>query len=388
MSILLPVAAWIGHVVLWVAIVSRTHAYAWPRLIVDALTVLCGLAMVLLSVPLVRFSWPGPFPTSLAWIDGGSDLLATSYATACVGVAVAAVVHGVWRSCHSERRGALLARSASRLSIRDHKPRELLAAGMPRLLGTLPGNQTLAPIIVQKELAIPNLPPGFEGLRIVHLSDLHMSGRIGRAFYDAIVDATNELEADVIALTGDIVEKDSCLDWIDQSLSRLSARQAKLFVLGNHDLKSTPGEIRARMVDHGFEDVGGRWRQFDWPGGNCLACGNEMPWFPPTPDLSNSPLERAESDLFRLALIHTPDLFCWAQQNRFQLVLAGHNHGGQIRLPGLGAIVAPSKFGTRYASGVFATGQTVMHVSQGTSSLAPVRWNCPPELALLTLRAQ
>ena len=66
-------------------------------------------------------------------------------------------------------------------------------------------------------------------------------------------------------------------------------------------------------------------------------------------------------------------------------MLAGHNHGGQVRLPLVGAILAPSLSGTRYACGTFRRGNTVLHVSRGTGSLTPFRWNCPPEIALLVL---
>ena len=67
-------------------------------------------------------------------------------------------------------------------------------------------------------------------------------------------------------------------------------------------------------------------------------------------------------------------------------MLAGHNHGGQVRLPFVGAILAPSRHGVRYAAGAFRSGNTVMHVSRGTSCLTPLRYNCPPEIALLILR--
>ncbi len=68
-------------------------------------------------------------------------------------------------------------------------------------------------------------------------------------------------------------------------------------------------------------------------------------------------------------------------------MLAGHLHGGQVCMPFLGAILAPSLYGVRYASGVFTRGKTVMHVSRGTGSLTPVRYNCPPEISLLTLNS-
>ena len=90
---------------------------------------------------------------------------------------------------------------------------------------------------------------------------------------------------------------------------------------------------------------------------------------------------------FRLLLAHTPDLFPWAQQLDFDLMLAGHNHGGQIRLPWIGPLISPSRYGTRYASGLFQEGPTVMHVSRGVGGEHLLRWNCPPELALLVLES-
>ncbi len=68
-------------------------------------------------------------------------------------------------------------------------------------------------------------------------------------------------------------------------------------------------------------------------------------------------------------------------------MLAGHTHGGQIRFPRIGPILAPSRYGVRFASGVFHLPPMVMHVSRGLSGLQPLRFNCPPELARLVLRA-
>jgi len=88
-----------------------------------------------------------------------------------------------------------------------------------------------------------------------------------------------------------------------------------------------------------------------------------------------------------LLLSHAPDQLTWARRFDFDLMLAGHTHGGQIRLPLLGPIVSPSRLGTQYASGTFEREPTVLHVSRGTSSFMPLRWNCPPELAVLELRS-
>jgi hypothetical protein len=67
-------------------------------------------------------------------------------------------------------------------------------------------------------------------------------------------------------------------------------------------------------------------------------------------------------------------------------MLAGHNHGGQIRLPWLGALISPSWYGWRYAGGLYHEPPTLLHVSRGIAAKHPIRLNCPPELALLILR--
>jgi predicted MPP superfamily phosphohydrolase len=93
----------------------------------------------------------------------------------------------------------------------------------------------------------------------------------------------------------------------------------------------------------------------------------------------------AASGGLRILLSHSPDQLEWARRHDFDLVLAGHTHGGQIRFPLIGPIIAPSRFGGRYACGVFCEPPTLMHVSRGVSSMFPVRLRCPPELAKLTL---
>ena len=83
-----------------------------------------------------------------------------------------------------------------------------------------------------------------------------------------------------------------------------------------------------------------------------------------------------ESDFF-LLVSHTPDHFHWAVRQEYDLVLSGHTHGGQVRFPLIGPVFAPSLHGTRYTSGTFARGSTVLHVSRGVSGIHPLRWLCP-----------
>ena len=100
------------------------------------------------------------------------------------------------------------------------------------------------------------------------------------------------------------------------------------------------------------------------------------------PDLS---CVSAES--FRILLSHTPDNIMWARQQGIDVMLSGHTHGGQIRLPILGPVYSPSRFGCRYSGGVFWLNPTLLHVSRGLSGREPIRYNCPPELTKLILNS-
>lgn len=371
-----------GHTVLCVFAVNRTHAYGWNRKFVDVLTLIFASLLLFGLWPLAQFAAGNHYPTSLPCLP---QTAAHGYGLVAVTVAAIALAHNVWRWLHPERRGGVASCHNTPLEIGD-PPQELLAPGKTYFLGTLPGNEVVKPQLIKLELSVPGLPRAFDGLTLAHLSDLHMSGRIRQAYFDHIVDATNALAADLVVVTGDIVEDVVCNDWIDQTLSRLEAQQGKLFILGNHDTKSDAVETRRRMVSGGFIDAGGRILTLQLDRGPCLIAGNEIPWFGPMPNLTSLPPREQSPGEFRLALLHTPDHFAWSQQHGFHVALAGHNHGGQIRFPILGALMSPSIYGTRYSGGVYSHRSTVLHVSRGTSSHSPLRWNCPPEVSLLTLR--
>jgi predicted MPP superfamily phosphohydrolase len=119
-----------------------------------------------------------------------------------------------------------------------------------------------------------------------------------------------------------------------------------------------------------------------WP---VAVAGNELPWFAPAAAAWEIPYILEDRRPLRIALAHSPDQIEWAQIHCFDLMLAGHTHGGQIRLPVIGAVFCPSRFGVRYAAGTFYCPPTVMHVTRGISGVRAVRYGCPPELTKLVL---
>jgi predicted MPP superfamily phosphohydrolase len=249
----------------------------------------------------------------------------------------------------------------------------------------LPGNEVLQLCVQQRRLIIPRLPAPSERLRIVHLSDLHMSGRVAKKYFEKVVATANECNADLIAVTGDIVERAQCIDWIPDTLGKLRAPGGVYFVLGNHDQFADAERVRETLVAAGLTYLGGRYIERTIRDVSVLLAGNELPWFPPAADFRGCQARDEFGMPLRILLAHSPDQFAWAAAHDVDLMLAGHVHGGQVCLPLIGPLMAPSWHGVRYAAGVFAAGNTVMHVTRGVGSLAPLRYNCPPEVAVLTL---
>jgi predicted MPP superfamily phosphohydrolase len=123
------------------------------------------------------------------------------------------------------------------------------------------------------------------------------------------------------------------------------------------------------------------WRTVGIRGETLLAIGHEGPWFRPGPDLKGSP-EAA----FRLLLSHTPDNINWARTQGINLMLSGHNHGGQIRLPLFGSLFVPSFYSRRYDCGLFHRSPTLLYVNRGLGGKEPLRYNCRPEISRFILR--
>ncbi len=206
-----------------------------------------------------------------------------------------------------------------------------------------------------------------------------MTGKIGVDFFKAIVRQAAELRADMIVITGDIVDEVELFDWIPQTLAQLSAPLGVYFVLGNHDqFTGAASQLRQMLTTAGLIDLGSHCHHFEHSGVEIILAGNELPWFSPAPDLGDCPSRSPDNSQLRLLLSHSPDQLNWARRNDFDLMFAGHAHGGQIRIPLVGPIFCPSRHGVKYASGTFYAAPTLMHVSRGLSAELPLRLNCPP----------
>jgi uncharacterized protein len=255
-----------------------------------------------------------------------------------------------------------------------------LGRGRYRRLARLPGNQIYQVELSEKTFALPQLPAAWDGLTILHLTDLHFHGTPDRPFFHTVIDACMARTPDIVALTGDIVDSPWHHRWIEPVLGKLRWKEAGLAILGNHDKLWSTGQIRRRLAKLGLHIVQNRWIELMVRGESVTVIGHQGPWFLPAPDLSRCP-----NGSFRLCLSHTPDNIRWARANKIDLMLSGHNHGGQIRFPLIGSVLVPSVYSRRYDCGVFWEEPTLLHVGRGLSGQHPLRYNCRPEVTWITL---
>ena len=210
---------------------------------------------------------------------GGLGVLAGGYVILCGVVAPVTLLRLVWLRCfhrpppvvrfHGRQRAKLdLASAAATPAELNH-----------HWLARLPLNEILQLDVTRWVLDVPRLAPALDGLSIVHLSDLHLTGRVGKAYFREVVRTSNELRPDLVCITGDIVERSSCFDWIADTLGRLTARHGVYFILGNHDRRVDAGRLRRALEQNGLIDLGNRRLQIEIDGTPVMLAGNERPWF-------------------------------------------------------------------------------------------------------------
>lgn len=377
----------LGHGYFWVAIVNRLHAWAGPRWIIDGAT-LASCAGFLFFPFIVAWQWwqygDAIFDTqSLGILAHASQL----YLLACTFFGLGKLLARILGDGREDDPSVMLNKTQNPAPPSRSFPPNILRSRYAMFLGVVPGNQALNLKVDHKRLLIPRLPKELVGLRVVHVSDFHITGAVGPEWYQHVVEHVNNLEPDVVLVTGDLLEVEQHRDWLLESMRPLRAKFGIYFVLGNHDYYLDANRTVKELAELGWVYVGGMATTAAWNDYPVLIAGNEVPWLKRLANLS----ELAKSSVkppFRVMLMHTPDQFDWACVNHGDLALAGHNHGGQICFPILGAVAAPSLYGTRFAGGVFRRGDTVMHVTRGIGGETPMRWNCPPEIAVLELVAK
>ncbi len=245
---------------------------------------------------------------------------------------------------------------------------------------------------IQKEeciISCPKLPLAFEGLRIVHISDLH-----GRRFDGkSLVQKTAQAEPQLICITGDLFEKEEDLPLLEELLPALCEIAPTYYVTGNHEwqLPKLSGILKD-MEELGVHVLYNSYEVLEQEGERMIIAGVNDPCGPADQKPPQSLIQEIHrdygQDVFILMLSHRNDqLELWAELG-VDLVLSGHAHGGVVRLPYVGGV-----FGTQrqlfpeYDAGLYRKGTTALYVSRGLGySRVKLRLFNRPHLPVLELK--
>jgi hypothetical protein len=246
------------------------------------------------------------------------------------------------------------------------------------------------PVVTRRTLFFPDLPPGLDGLRIAHLSDVHAGIHMERAKMEAIVAQTNALQADLVVQTGDMIDIAAAYipDYV-RAFRDLKAPLGVVTVLGNHDRYTGEDEVIRGVRDAGQAFVQNGSHVVERNGTPLALVGIDDPrnWQADDPQDADVgvALRRTPSGVFKILLAHRPGAFDSAAPRGIPLTLAGHIHGGQFYLPVIGW--SAGRLITKYVMGHFRQGASQLYVSRGIGVVGvPIRVFAPPEIALLELR--
>ncbi|MEJ2010375.1 MAG: metallophosphoesterase [Acidobacteriota bacterium] len=243
------------------------------------------------------------------------------------------------------------------------------------------------PEITEMDIHMRRLSAAYDGLRIIQLTDIHHSLYTPLEDVERAVRITNRLQPDVVALTGDYVTFSPSYIWpVAKVLGGLQARLGVFAVLGNHDFQVDADEMTRALKAQRIHVL--RNSHFG------LHSGHARLWMVGIDDLwwdaddLGAGMRNIPARDPKILLCHNPVGVRMAAEHHIDLVLSGHTHGGQVRLPVVGAFYTRSKLGRRFISGWNRLDGTQIYVSRGIGKvLLPVRVGCPPEIACLNLRS-
>jgi uncharacterized protein len=278
-----------------------------------------------------------------------------------------------------------------RMKINRRKFLTMSGAAIGSVLATSAGyltwhNEADEPVVERVQIPIKNLEPALEGFTIALLADFHLYPLTQLDLIERAVAIANSLNPDLTVLLGDYVwhDVDAVFD-LAPVLARLNAAHGVFSILGNHDwwtdvevVKTGLAEVRLPLlINQGLTiPVGGK-AKFYLAGVDDVWSGR--------PDLAAA-LAEAPPDVPIILLAHEPDPADeFSVDNRISLQLSGHSHGGQIRLPGGGALITPY-LSWKYDLGLYRVKEMWLYTNPGIGvTNVPFRYNCPPEITEITL---
>lgn len=247
-------------------------------------------------------------------------------------------------------------------------------------------------VLHSESIAVSRWPTQFDGLKVAAIGDIHAgSPFIDEAKLHQIVDLTNSQNPDLIVLLGDYMVRDRFYrqpmepEAIAKVLAGLKAPLGVYAVMGNHDWWYDGNRVMKAFAAANITVLENQVHEIQKNGNSFWLVGLADAWTRPqrmAETFSQVPLNATT-----VVITHNPDSFAQLPSS-VQLMFAAHTHGGQVALPFLGRLVVPSNYGQRYAAGHVTENGRHLFVTTGIgTSILPVRFRVPPEVAIITLRA-
>jgi uncharacterized protein len=284
-----------------------------------------------------------------------------------------------------------------RLSIPAINRRKFIQLSGAGVVGALGADAFLiepnSPKVIRKEIYLKRWPARMEGFTIALLSDFHYDAVFSIHPIRSSIDTVNALRPDLIALTGDFVTDPAVGDPqlgataaepCAELLSRLKAPYGLWAVLGNHDLSTNASRVSSALTDKGIQFLTNRSIPVERDGGRFWLSGVDDV-LDGRPDLEAA-LHGVPSDEPAVLLAHEPDYADEVTGYPVDLQLSGHTHGGQVRFPFVPPLFMPD-LGKKYIWGLYKIGKLTLYTNAGIGTVRlAVRFNCPPEITLITPR--
>ncbi len=244
--------------------------------------------------------------------------------------------------------------------------------------------------LVTKEYKITSssIQDNFHGFKIVHISDVHYGRTTDKKDLNNMVKEVNLLKPDIVVLTGDLIDRDTKLDddlksEISEALSSINANVGKYAISGNHD--SNFSEWESIINDSGFKNLNDTYELIYNDGYTPILLAGLSSNLNNQVDITeryNKILEYSNNEnikeLYKILLIHEPDYINNIDYSNFNLILAGHSHNGQVRLPFIGGIILPNG-AKKYYKEHYKINNTDLYISSGigTSGISFRLFNKP-----------
>ena len=235
-------------------------------------------------------------------------------------------------------------------------------------------------------ISSPDIPLGFDGCRIVFVSDIHHGPWFGIGRLRSVVEKINSLKPDLVLLGGDYSHRsDSYIGPAFETLAGIKAPLGVYGVMGNHDHWESKILTLQGMHKAGIGSCDNR-SYLVYRGGHRIIIGGVGDLWTDCQRV-DSTVRYARDEDFCILLSHNPDFMETLEDSRIDLVLSGHTHAGQISFFGLASPVLPSEYGQKYRYGLHLKNRTLYYITSGVGTITPpIRFSAPPEIVLLTLK--